>query len=286
VASAGKALRSVIGRAGFDLIRRHYYSPIPDLGALPDETWSRESSIAGVDLSADSSLEFIRGELAGPLSEYDPPLRPTGSARDFHLDNGLFESGDAELLYAMIRRFRPNRVIELGSGMSTLVIADAIEVNGNEAEHLVYDPYPRADLRPQLEQIAHLRPTSAADLPLREFDGLGDRDILFVDTTHVVKIGSEVNRIILEVLPILRPGVIVHVHDIYLPWEYPREFVEERNFFWNEQYLLQGFLAFNDSFEVLFGTHAVARRHPQELEKLLRSGALGRHPSSFWMRRI
>jgi hypothetical protein len=286
VASPGKALRSAARRAGFDLIRRHYYSPIPDLGALPPETWSRESSVPGVDLDADSSLEFVRRELTGHMSEYDPPRESTGNPRDFYLDNGLYESGDAELLYAMMRRFAPRTVIELGSGMSTLVIADALKANGGETGHLACDPFPRKDLRTALGQVAELRPISATEVPLSEFEALRDGDVLFVDTTHVVKIGSEVNRIILEVLPALASGVIVHVHDIYLPWEYPREFIDERNFFWNEQYLLQAFLAFNSRFEVLFGTHALARRYPDELAGLLPSGALGRHPSSLWMRRI
>jgi predicted O-methyltransferase YrrM len=284
---ASKALRSAFGRAGFDLIRRHYYSPIPDLASLSPEVWKRESELPGVRFNHEAGLEFVERELADMVREYAPPREPTGNPRDFYLDNGLYESGDAELLYAMIRRFAPARVIELGSGMSTLVIGDALaqREDNDQAHHIVCDPYPRDELRSAFESVAELRAVSATEVPLSEFAALGAGDVLFVDTTHTVKIGGEVNRIILEVLPILAPGVIVHVHDIYLPWEYPREFMEERNFFWNEQYLLQAFLAFNDRFEILFGSHALARRFPGQLRNFLPTGAVGSHPSAFWMRR-
>jgi hypothetical protein len=284
VTSPGRALRSAIRRAGFDLTRRHYYSPIPDLDALPGETWNTERALPGVDLDARAGLDFVRRELTDRLQEYNPPQQPTGDPRDFFLDNGFYESGDAELLYAMVRRFEPTKVLELGSGMSSLVIGDALVANGGETRHIIQDPYPRDDLRPALDQIGELRASSAASISLAEFEALAAGDLLFVDTTHVVKIGSEVNWIVLDVLPALNPGVIVHVHDIYLPWEYPRELMAEHNFFWNEQYLLQAFLAFNPRFEVLFGTHAISRRYPEELSALLNSRKLGSHPSSFWLR--
>src|SRR5690349_10399338 len=101
VTSAGRALRSVFRRAGFDLLRRHYYSPLPDLHALSGEVWSRESPLPAVRFNVEAGLEFVEDELAELMQEYAPPHQPTGDPRDFYLDNGLFESGDAELLYAM-----------------------------------------------------------------------------------------------------------------------------------------------------------------------------------------
>lgn len=280
-------MRAVFRRAGYDLLRRHYYSPLPDLDSLPAETWTDESAMAGVRFDPAEGLEFVQRELADRMGEYAPPRGPTGDPRDFYLDNGLYESGDAELLYAMVRRFAPPRIIELGSGMSTLVIADARGRNGDRdpSRHLVFDPYPQPRLRAPIGSVASLRAVSATEVPLEEFGALEAGDLLFVDTTHTVKVGSEVNRIILDVLPSLRPGVIVHVHDIYLPWEYPREYLEERHFFWSEQYLLQAFLALNERFEILFGAQALARKFPDELDALLPSGAAGPHPSAFWLRR-
>lgn len=278
----------MFGRAGYDLLRRSFYSPIPDLKAVRAEVWTRESELPAVDFDVEAGLAFVRRELAEYIAEYAPPRQPTGDPQDFYLDNDLYESGDAELLYAMVRHANPSRVIELGSGMSTLVIADALFAGkeGADTRHMIYDPYPRPELRGTFENLGELHAVSANEVPIEEFEQLGDGDVLFVDTTHTVKIGSEVNRVILEVLPRLAPGVLVHIHDIYLPWEYPREFMEERRFFWNEQYLLQAFLAFNREFEVLFGTQALARRFTKELTSVLPSRSLGSHPSAFWMRRI
>lgn len=282
-----RAVRGVAGRFGYDLIRRHYYSPIPDLDALPPDVWTRRSELMGVDFDVPASLEFVREELGGHVAEYRPPRQPTGDPRDFFLDNGLYESVDAELLYAMVRRFAPPRVMELGSGMSTLVIADARERNrqADRAGHVVYDPYMRADLRPAISRVAEPRLVSATDIPIEDFKRLEAGDLLFVDTTHTVKVGGEVNRIVLEVLPVLAPGVLIHVHDIYLPFEYPREFAEERNFFWAEQYLLQAFLAFNDAFEIVVGANALLRIYPSETAGLFPSVRPGIHPGAFWLRR-
>ena len=282
-----RAIRATFRRAGYDLLRRHYYSPIPDLESLPREVWEQESEMPGVRFDPADGLKFVEAELRQYAGEYSPPMHATGDPRDFYLDNGLYESGDAELLYAMIRRYSPGRVLELGSGMSTLVIADARADNGraDPRDHVICDPFPQERLRAVLGRIGDLRALPATEVPLSEFQRLEAGDLLFVDTTHTVKIGGEVNRIILELLPLLAPGVIIHVHDIYLPFEYPREYLEERNFFWAEQYLLQAFLEFNERFEILFGVHALARKFPQQLDAMLPSGAAGPHPSAFWLRR-
>jgi hypothetical protein len=282
-----KAVRALPRRLGYDLVRRHYYSPIPDLDRLPPETWTREDPLAGVRFDVEDGLRFVREELADYIAEYTPPREPTGNPRDFFMSNTLYESVDAELLYAMVRRFAPPRIVELGSGMSTLVIADARERGGqtDRSGHVVYDPFIRDDLGAALREVADTRSVSAVDVPMEDFQALESGDMLFVDTTHTVKTGSEVNRIVLEVLPSLAPGVIVHIHDIYLPWEYPREFLEERRFFWAEQYLLQAFLAFNPEFEILVGAHALARKFPDETRELIPSAGTGIAPSAFWLRR-
>jgi len=276
---------------GYELVRKHYYSPIPDLRALNRDVFTRKSALAGVSIDPADGLAFLQRELAPFLNEYRPPVVASSDPRRYYLDNGFYGTVDAEVLYAMVRRFRPNRVLELGSGLSTLVIADARARNHQEetAGHVVCDPYPRAELVSALAQVAELRATSAVDLPETEFAQLRSGDLLFVDTTHTVKIGGDVNRILLDIVPTLAPGVLIHIHDIYLPWEYPREFLVERRFFWAEQYLLQAFLAFNDQFETLIGTHALARRYPTEISSLVPSfepvNRSTTPPSAFWMRR-
>jgi predicted O-methyltransferase YrrM len=286
--NARTVVSSAAGALGYELVRRHYYSPIPDLRTLPADVWTRESELAGIAFDPRAGLDFVRAELAAFLAEYDPPVAADGDVRNFHLDTGMYESLDAETLYAMVRRFDPPRILELGSGMSTLVIADARSRNGREDRtgHVVCDPYARADLAPALSKVAELRPVGVTEIAMDEFTALAAGDLLFVDTTHTVKIGGDVNRVILDVLPRLAPGVIVHIHDIYLPWEYPREFLDQRRFFWAEQYLLQAFLAFNDRFETLFGNHALARRFPQEIATMLCQADVIGQPSAFWMRRV
>jgi Methyltransferase domain len=283
-----KAAKSTLRRFGFHLIRDHYYSPIPTPSELPAELWANEADLPGVDFDAADGLDFIQRELAPHIAEYTAPSAPTGSPRDFYLDNGFYDSVDAETLYAMVRRFAPTRIIELGSGMSTLVMADARAQNegGDDASHTVYDPFPREDLLTVQREVADVHLVSATDVPLSAFEQLRSGDLLFVDTTHTVKTGGDVNRIILDVLPMLAPGVYVHLHDIFLPWEYPRDFLTERNFYWAEQYLLQSFLAFNPEFEIVFGAYSLQRRYQDAISRLIPSARPDTCPTAFWLRRV
>src|SRR5438093_13633427 len=109
-----RALKGAVRRLGYDLVRRHYYSPIPNLDELPADTWTRPSELRGVDFNPVRSLEFVESELSPFLAEYRPPRQATGDRRDFHLDNGFYEDVDAETLYAMARRFEPRRLVGLG----------------------------------------------------------------------------------------------------------------------------------------------------------------------------
>lgn len=238
-------------------------------------------------LDVAAGLAFVMKELAPFLAEYHPPRHSTDNPRDFYLDNGFYEGIDAELLYAMVRRYAPPRILELGAGMSTLVIADARARNDAQDDgwHIVCDPHPRADLLRAMQGVAEVRPLKATAVPRELFAELQAGDLLFVDTTHTVKIDSDVNRIILEVLPRLAPGVFVHIHDIFLPWEYPREFLTERRFFWSEQYLLQAFLAFNYEYEILCPAHALQRTYPAEMARLVPSTRPDTRPGALWLRR-
>jgi hypothetical protein len=193
--------------------------------------------------------------------------------------------GDAEILYAMVRWSKPTRIIELGAGNSTIVMARAATANAREGSPVrlrSYDPYP-ADRLLGLRDVQVIA-TGATDVPLDLFRELDRGDVLFVDSTHTVKLGSDVNFVILDVLPVLRPGVIVHFHDIFLPWEYPRHWAETEDRFWTEQYLLYAFLAFNPRYEVLLPCHAVAREHPEALAAAVPRFGPASRPTAFWLR--
>jgi methyltransferase family protein len=279
----------VLPKGQFDTVPRNYYSPIPDLSLLPADIWDRRSEALGVELGQELGMDLLEQRLARYVAEMDVPVEGPAEPGVFFLNNSGFESVDAEVLYAMIREFRPRRVVELGSGYSTLLINMAIHRNAEEGavtRHTAYDPYPREHvLGTNTPLPTELDATPATEVPVAVFDELDAGDVLFVDTTHTVKLGSDVNLIILDVLPRLRPGVLVHFHDIFLPWEYPRTWFEKLQYYWAEQYLLQAFLAFNRAFEVVFPAHAASRAFPERLADVVPSFETGVKPGSFWIRR-
>lgn len=266
---------------GFTLVTRHFWGPVPNVRRLPASVWARRSSLSGIHFAPSEQLGYVQRELERFIGEFQPAADES-AAGAFYLDNNTYGSVDAELLYAMVRRHRPRRVVELGSGASSLVIASALERNaqqGNPGNHVVFDPYPAsvaAVSETVLRAVACVNELEATDVPLQEFRTLHCGDILFVDTTHTVKTAGDVNFVVLDVLPLLAPGVIVHFHDVFLPWEYPRDWAERFWCYWAEQYLLQAFLAFNDEYQVLCSAQALIRDHPDEIEKLIPSFAARR----------
>jgi hypothetical protein len=286
---ANPRLTAVAGRLGYDIVLRDYYSPIPDLSDVPDAAWTTPSALGGVAWRLDEHMGFLERDLARFVAEFDPPRDPTSDPTAFFLRNGTYESVDAETLYAMIRYLRPTRVIELGSGRSTQVIAAARAANradGVESSYQVVDPYPTALTRAISQGAFRLDEISATDVPIDRFAELRQDDVLFVDTTHTVKFLSDVNYVILDVLPVLAPGVVVHFHDVFLPMHYPRPWLEVSRWFWAEQYLLQAFLAFNSSFETLLPTHALSQPpYANRLAKVVPSFGPDVNPGAFWLRR-
>lgn len=286
--SAKSVCRQALERAGYDVTPRHFYSPLPDVDALPRRLWDGPSAVPGVDLRVDDALVLLRGPLEPYLAEFRPPREPGESGR-FWLGNGSYGSVDAETLYALLRHFRPQRVYELGSGSSSHVIHEAALANRRDDSpmaHTIFDPFPfqASPLGPVA--ACTVRETRTEDLDPAEFAELRAGDVLFVDTTHTVRTGGDVTHIFLEILPRLAQGVIVHVHDIFLPYEYPKEWVTDRRRAWAEQYLLQAFLAFNGSYEVLMPNYAVARAAPDALGALIPSfDPATERPGGFWIRR-
>jgi hypothetical protein len=272
-------------RLGFDLVRRSFYSPLPDRHSLPDSLWRDPSPLPGVELGLARAMSLLEN-LAPHLAEFQ---RTVIEQKGFPLDNGTYESVDAETLYGALRHLKPSRVIELGSGTSSHIIAAALQQNEVEhrpAEYLVFDPYPWEATKLGAVDGVHVAPLGATEVPAERFDSLVAGDVLFVDTTHTVKTGGDVPHLVLDVVPRLAPGVLIHFHDIFLPYEYPRRWVIDMRLAWAEQYLLQAFLAFNPAFEVVLPAHALARAWPDEVRRLIpsfRPGIVA--PGAFWIRR-
>ena len=279
----------LLERLGVHVTPLHYTQPIPDTRSLTPRAW-RESATAGIDLREESQVALLEEFVRDYRAEYDRfPEEPDGDPAHYYLSNTQFGSVDAEIYHCMIRRFKPRRIFEIGSGFSTMISSGAARKNdqaGGVTELVAFEPYPHAVLRGGLPGLTKLVVARAQDIAIDTFRQLEPNDVLFIDSSHVIQIGSDVEYLFLEVLPQLRPGVLVHVHDIFLPAQYPKEWVLEKFIFWNEQYLLQAFLAFNDSFKTVWAGRFMSLRHPDLLARGFTSYRPGTAPGSYWIQRV
>jgi predicted O-methyltransferase YrrM len=274
-------------RVGFDLEVRSFYSPIPDVEALSEEFWRQRSSLPGVDFNLERQIGYVERELGSYASEFTPARSPNGERFTFHSDNGLFQGQDATLLFAMVRSAKPRTIIEVGAGFSTLVSAAAVRANrheGHQTRLVSCDPYARGDGVQFVEGLDELLPVPAEELSDR-FELLEAGDILFIDSSHTVRLGGDVVHLLCEVVPRLAPGVLVHLHDIYLPYQYPRDWFTHNRWYWAEQYLLQALLIGNGGLEVLVAAHALWRKMSERFLAAVPSLGSSAAPLSFWMRR-
>lgn len=291
---------------GINITPNHFYWPVPDIAELEKRDWT-EYTLPGHGFHIDQQVRLAR-ELASAFVQ-EPSFSAEPKDDSYHYNNGYFETVDAEIAYGLVRRCKPVHILEIGTGYSTRVLAAALERNaacdGVEGGLVSIDPsaerLPSAQWSHRVNQV----PKAVQDVDLGFFDSLRGGDILFIDSSHVVATGSDVTREYLQVLPQLRRGVLVHVHDIFLPFDYPRDLVLNNLWFWSEQYLLQAFLSFNQEFEIVWGSSAMQAYCPGLLEECFPHW---RHsyrdmpeskrrfvptadgdrvwPSSFWMRRI
>lgn len=278
--------RAVLRSVGLLPVRRHYYEPYP--ADLAPEAFLQDRTLPGLDLNVAEQLELLGKLSYGPELEL-LPLEPTGR-REFHYHNGAFESGDAEYLYSMVRHVRPRRVFEIGSGSSTLVVRAAIarttaEDAAYRCRHLCIEPYEQ----PWLEELGvEVRRTLVERLDPALFDELESGDILFIDSSHVIRPGGDVVYEYLQVLPRLRSGVLVHIHDIFTPREYLAEWLVNDMLLWDEQYLVEAFLAFNRDFRIIGALNFLKQHHSEALCAacpVLQREKDHREPGSLWLAR-
>jgi predicted O-methyltransferase YrrM len=252
----------------------HFYSPIPDMDEIRQreaEIFSRaEARIPGVDLNDAGQLRAMR-ELAAYYPDQPFHDQPTGSTR-YGLANIHFSYSDALFLYAMIRHAQPRRIIEIGSGYSSCVTLDTNELFFESSIDCTFiEPYPQllhSMVRDGDLERATLIASKVQEVDRETFDALEANDILFIDSTHVARTGSDVNHLFFEVLPRLAPGVFVHIHDIFFPFEYPSEWVYQGRA-WNEAYLLHAFLQFSDRFSIIAWNSYLERFHRDEMLRLM-----------------
>lgn len=254
----------------------HFYSPVVDVGevrAREASLWPTAHEVIGIDFGTDYQLRVLRDWFPRFISDYDyPEHAPAGDADldRFYTGNSQFSLLDARALFVLMRAWRPDRIIEVGSGYSSLLMADvnARFLEGS-CEITCIEPYPRPFLRRGVPGLARLLEQRVQDVPLSTFSALQAGDVLFIDSSHVSKTGSDVNYLFFEVLPRLQAGVRIHIHDIFLPNEYPRSWVVDENRSWNEQYLVRALLMYSSGFVVRFGSSFAFTRYPDEVRKAL-----------------
>jgi predicted O-methyltransferase YrrM len=241
-----------------------FYSPMYDtreLEKLKDRLWPSEPrEIPGIDWRDGDQLTLCADVFSTQISYPFP--EESADPTEFFVKNGQYPPLDAWVLEGMLRHHRPRRMIEIGCGFSTLISARLNrEEFGGQMELTCIDPYPQAFLGDgAVAGISAFRSEKVENVPLDLFDRLEDGDVLFIDTSHTVKTGGDVTWLFHEVVPRLRPGVIVHVHDIFLPHEYPEPWVLE-GWGWNEMYLVRSFLLFNEVFHILWGSAYMLTHH-------------------------
>ena len=285
-----RALFRGFERLGVHVTPRHYAFPIPDTARLDGRLWSGPAEPSpGIDLRESEQLELLEtmareyGREWASLPRERPPLG------GFYLRNRHFETVDAEMFHGFLRRRRPRRVIEAGSGFSTLLAVEASAKNAQEGQPCaieVYDPFANDSIRALRSRGVTVHASEVQQAPVDALTSLEAGDILFIDSSHVLHVGSDVRFLFAEVIPRLAPGVLVHVHDIFLPAHYPRRWVVEHLRFWNEQYVLQAFLSFNDRFRVVWASHFMALRHADRLASVFPSFRKDDEPASFWFERV
>jgi predicted O-methyltransferase YrrM len=265
----------------------HHGSTIPSwkqVVADQQRIFSADGAPDGIDLDAPGQLALLDA-FSAYYGDFRPPEREA-PGRSYHFRNPMYGFNDGFVLYAFLRHFRPKQVVEVGSGYSSALMLDTCADHQPECALTFIDPY-STTIAGVLARAPGARGAlirqPVQDVDLEAFRRLGENDILFIDSSHVVKIGSDLSSLLFQVLPALKPGVIVHIHDIWYPWTYPRPMVE-KGCTYNEAWFVRAFLQYNRAFKVLFFTSFLEARHPERFAQL--PGYLGHGGgASLWLKR-
>jgi hypothetical protein len=268
----------------------HFYSPIPDIQFV-DRYKVRLFERDVIDIPGIENNMTEQCDLIDKFSKFynDLPFKDDKSkGLRYFFQNGYFLYADAITLYSMLRYFHPQRVIEVGSGFSSAVMLDTNDMFLSKTVSLTFiEPYPdrlfsllSGEDKKQHEIITNV----VQDVPIERFESLDNKDILFIDSSHVAKIGSDVVHLLTNVLPKLKKGVLIHFHDIFWPFEYPEEWIRHGRA-WNESYFLKAFLQFNTKFKILFFNSYLATHHKEMLEQHLPLSLKGYGGGSLWIQK-
>lgn len=271
---------------------RHYYEPKIHLTER-DIDFLAPRDLPGIRLDLEQQLQFLSSleythELGALFHCPHAPLASPSSQVEnlINVNNTSFASGDAEFLYQFVRATKPSLVIEVGCGISTRIIAIALERNEEEgvvAEHICIEPFEATwlDSFPRIQLIRQL--IEETDIGI--FERLSEGDLLFIDSSHMVRPKGDVLCEILHILPALREGVNIHFHDVFTPREYIREFIVDQKLFWNEQYLLEAFLSCNRDFDIVAALNYLKHEAFEDLNRVTPYLTPEREPGSIYIKR-
>jgi len=275
----------------------HFYSPVPDLAEIRKSAkvlFDRSmTTLNSIDINEQGQVDLMRSFF--PFYDEIPFPDKQAEGHRYFFDNPYFSYGDGIILYSFLRHFRPKRIIEIGSGFSSAEMLDINELFlNNEIQFTFIEPFPDrliGLLSDEDRKFSNIQVKPVQDMESATFAALTQNDILFIDSSHVAKAASDLLRIVFEILPLLRKGVIVHFHDVLWPFEYPESWIEGGRV-WNEAYFLRAFLQYNAGFEVLFFNSYMALHHSQEIgskmPRILRPPSLPETMgnTSLWLRKV
>ncbi|OGP87973.1 MAG: hypothetical protein A2156_01720 [Deltaproteobacteria bacterium RBG_16_48_10] len=266
-------------------IRNHYHEPLFDSRIL-SRPLDQDRVLPGIDLNVAEQLHLLESFC------FSEELKDVPSSKadelTFYINNGAFESGDAEYLYNLIRLKKPSRIFEIGSGNSTLIAMKAInknreELSGYKCKYICIEPYERTWLEKTGVNVLRQR---VENVNKEIFSELENNDILFIDSSHIIRPQGDVLFEYLELLPSLKTGVIVHIHDIFSPKDYLKEWVMDQVRLWNEQYLLEAFLTSNREWKILGALNYLRHNHYEELQAKCPFLTRDREPGSFYIQKV
>lgn len=276
-----------IQRLGFHFQANNFYSPLNDCNFLQnnEDLWKNAYKPREIDWNLNGQMETA--ELVGKYVDElrDIPKRQPSGKIEYCWDNNFWNNSDAIVQYGLLRALKPKKIIEIGCGWSSLLMKKALDRNNTPCQVTQIEPYPNRQIFDTLPQEWKHHECILQRAPLNIFSELSDGDFCFYDGSHCVKTASDVNWFFFEILPRLAPGVVIHLHDIFLPDAYPDQWIFERGQTWNEQYILQAFLMYNRNYKIIMANRFLWKEKQSFLENTYK-GVSPAYGCSFWMKKI
>lgn len=272
-------------RTGMLPVLDHYYQPLINPKKALVKSLREDRSLPGIDWNTEEQLELLtKFNFNNELLQF--PVNK-GVGGQFFYNNGSYCSGDAEYLYNIVRHFKPKRIFEIGSGNSTLMVKNALEENKKNdisytCRHVCIEPYEQPWLEKSGVEVIRKK---VEDIPVQFFQELEAGDILFIDSSHIIRPQGDVLYEYLEILPTLKSGVLIHIHDIFSPKDYLNEWVFDQHKLWNEQYLLEAFMTYNSEFKIVGALNFLSHHYNQEFKDKspIFAKQENREPGAFWI---